>query len=168
MYTIRTNQSWRIIGENACYTRLDCKKTCCNTPIVYSKWPPKWAKEQGFWAKLGFREWMIIIIKNVSETNISSIKSCRVACYSGKKIIIILWDSFEISIIKKRQKSLFCCHFCKHCFSCSSLIPAKYLYVSTISVAKHSIKRVGSCFLRCFGNKIKDFIMNGSSFSPHD
>ena len=28
--------------------------------------------------------------KDVSDTNISSIKSCQVACYSGKKIIKIL------------------------------------------------------------------------------
>ena len=78
--------------------------------------------------------------KNVSDTSISPIKSCWVACYSGKKIIKILWHSFETFIFKKREKSLFCRHFCKHCFSCSSLIPTKCLYVSTISVAKHSIK----------------------------
>ena len=56
-------QSRRIIGENACYTRLECKKAYSNTPIVYSKWPPKWTEEQDFWAKLGFREWMITIVK---------------------------------------------------------------------------------------------------------
>ena len=106
--------------------------------------------------------------KDVSDTNISSIKSCQVACYSGKKIIKILWHSSEIFVLKKREKLLFCRHFCKHCFSCSSLIPTKCLYVSTISVAKHSMKRVGLCFLRCFGNKIKNFLVNGSSFSPHD
>ena len=83
-------------------------------------------------------------------------------CTSLEKKIIILWHSFEIFIFKTRQKSLFCRHFWKHCFSCSSLIPAKYLYVSTISVAKHLIKRVGLCFLRCFSNKTKDFLMNGS------
>ena len=86
LHIIHTNQSWRITGENACYTRSECEKGYTNTTIVFSKWLLKWAKEQGFWAKLGFREWMIIIIKNVSETNISSIKSCQVACYSGKKI----------------------------------------------------------------------------------
>ena len=68
---------------------------------------------------------------------------------------------------QKTSKIAILSPFCKHCFSCSSLIPSKYLYVSTISVAKHSIKRVGLCFLRYFGNKIKDFLMNGSSFSPH-
>ena len=44
-------------GENVCYTTLECKKGCSNTPIVYSKWSPKWAEEQDFWVKLGFREW---------------------------------------------------------------------------------------------------------------
>ena len=45
--------------------------------------------------------------KNVSDTKIGSIESPGVACYSGKKIIIILWLSFEIFIIKKCQKSIF-------------------------------------------------------------
>ena len=77
-----------------------------------------------------------------------------------KKIVIILRLSFEIFIIKKGQKSLFCHHFCKHCFSCHFLILAKFLYVSTISVTKHSIKKITLCFFRCFGNKIKDFLMH--------
>ena len=34
--------------------------------------------------KLGFRECMITIVKNESDVNISSVKTCRVACYSGK------------------------------------------------------------------------------------
>ena len=60
---IRTNQSWRINGENVCYTRLECKKAYSNKPIVYSKWPSKWSEEQKFWEKLGFRESMITTIK---------------------------------------------------------------------------------------------------------
>ena len=47
--------------------------------------------------------------KIVSDTNISSIKSCQGACYSGKEIIKILWHSFEIFIFKKHEKLLFCC-----------------------------------------------------------
>ena len=137
-----------------CYTRLECKKEYSNTLIAYSKWPPKWAEEQDFWAKLGFRKWMITIVKNVSDTNKSSIKTYRVACYSGKKL-------FEIFVFKTREKSLFCRHFYKHCFSCFSLIPAQCLYFSTIPVAKHSIKIVGLCFLIWFGNKLKDFLING-------
>ena len=82
------------------------------------------------------------------------------SCLLLWKKINILWHSFEILIFKKHEKSLLCCHFCKHCFSCSSLIPAKCLYVSTISVAKHSIKRVGLCFLICFGYKLQDFLIN--------
>ena len=111
--------------------------------------------------------------KNVSDTITSPIKKkkkCKWHNYKPnqkllscmllwKKIIKILWHSFEIFIFKKREKSLFCLHFCKHCFSCSSLIPAYSLYVSTISVAKHSIKRVGVCFLICFGNKLQDFLI---------
>ena len=129
--------------------------------MVYSKRRPKWAEEQDFWAKLGFTEWTITIIKKC-DPNISPTKSCWVACYSVKKIIKILWHSFEIFVFKKREKSLFCCHFCKHCFSCSSQIPAKCLYVYTFSVAKHSIKRVGLCSLISFGNKLKDFLINRS------
>ena len=162
MYIIHFNQSWRITGENVCYTRLECKKAYPNTPIVYSKWPPKWAEEQDFWAKLGFREWMITIVKKCKWHKYKINQNLPSCMLLNKKIIIILWLNFEIFIIKKCQKFLFCCHFCKHCFSCSSLILAECLYVSTISVAKHSIKRVGLCFLGCSGNKIKDFLMNGS------
>ena len=154
-------QSRRIIGENACYTRLECKKAYSNTPIVYSKWPPKWAKEQDFWAKLGFREWMITIVKKCKWHKYKPNQKLLSCMLLWKKIIKILWHSFEIFIFKKREKSLFCRHFCKHCFSCSSLIPAKCLYVFTISVAKHSIKRVG-CFLISFGNKLQDFLVNRS------
>ena len=35
--------------------------------------------------------------------------------------------------------------------------PSKFLHVSTISVAKHSIKGVGLFFLICFGNKLRDY-----------
>ena len=92
--------------------------------------------------KLWFREWMITIVKKC-KWNKYKLNQKLVNCMLlRKKIIIILWHSFEILVIKKCQKSLFCRHFCKHCFSCSSLIPAKYLYVSIISVAKHSVKRV--------------------------
>ena len=105
--------------------------------------------------------------KNVSDTNISSIKSCRLVCYAGNKIYILLWHSFEIFIIKKLQKSLFCCHFCKQCFSCSLLILAKYLCFHNFSGQTFN-KTSRLCFVRCFGNKIKDFLINGSFFSPRN
>ena len=63
LYVIHTNQSWRITSENAFYTRLECKKAYSNAAVVYSKCPPKWAKVQDFWAKLGFWEWMKTIVK---------------------------------------------------------------------------------------------------------
>ena len=133
-----------------------------NTPIVYSKWSPKWAEEQDFWAKLEFREYVITLVKKCKWHKFRFNQKPLVACYSGKEIIIILWLGFEIFIIEKCQKSLFCRHFCKHCFFFSALIPAKCLYVSRISVGKHSMKRVISCFLKSFGNKIIDFLMEGS------
>ena len=140
-------------------------KNDTNTPIASSKWPPKWAEEQDFWAKLGFREWVVTLVKKCKWHKYSFNRKLLVACYSGKEIIVILWLNFEIFIIEKCQKLLFCRHFCKDCFFFSSLIPAKCLYVSRISVAKHSTKRVISRVLRSFGYKIKDFydfLMNGS------
>ena len=125
LYIIRTNQSWRINGENVCYIGLEYKKAYSNTPIVYSKWSPKWSEEQDFWAKLGFREWMITIVKKHKWHKYKPNQKLP-SCMLLRKKNIILWHSFEI-FIKKRQKSLFCRHFCKHCFSCSSLILAKYL-----------------------------------------
>ena len=133
-----------------------------STPIVYSKWPPKWAEEQDFWAKLELREWVITLIEKCKWHKFRFSQKPLVACYLGKEIIIILWVSFEIFIIEKCQKSLFCRHFCKHCFFFSSLIPAKCLHVSRISVVKHSMKRVVSRFLKSFVYKITDFLMNGS------
>ena len=50
----------------------------------------KMSRRTGLWAKLGFREWVITIVKNVSDTNICSVKIPGVACYSRNKIIIIL------------------------------------------------------------------------------
>ena len=126
------------------------------------KMATKMSRRTGLLSKLGFREWMITIVKKCKWHKYKINQKLPSCTLLKKKIIIILWLNFEIFIIKKCQKLLFCCHFCKHCFSCSSLILAKCLYVSTISVAKHSIKRVGLCFLRCSGNKIKDFLMNGS------
>ena len=136
LYIKRTNQFWRINGENLYYNRLKRQKTYSNTPIVYSKWLPKWSTEQetrvyriddNYRKKCKWHKYKL-------NQNLLSCMLLR------NKIIIILWHSLEIFIIKKRQKSLFSRHFCKHCFSSSSLLPAKYLYVSTISVAKHSKK----------------------------
>ena len=120
--------------KNVYYTGLECKKAYSNTPIVYLKWPPKWAVEQDFWAKLGTKK-----CKWEKYKFNQKLPSCMLL---RKTIIIILWLSFEIFMIKRCQKLLFFRHFCKHCFSSFSVIPAKCLYVSTISVAKHSIKRI--------------------------
>ena len=123
------------------------------TPTVCSKWPPIRAEEQK-----GFREWMMITIVKKCKWHKYKLNQKLPSCMLvWKNIIKILWHSFEIFVFKKRDKLLFCRHFCKHCFSCSSLILAKCLYVSTVSVAKYSIKRVGLCFLICFGNNLKDF-----------
>ena len=79
-----------------------------------------------FWAcriKL-FNRYMLIALCLLMVVDMTEPPSCLLL---RKKIIIILWLGFEIFIIKKRQKSLFCRHFYKHCFSCSLLIPAKCL-----------------------------------------
>ena len=78
----------------------------------------------------------------------------------------ILWHSFEIFIFKKREKSLFCCHFCKHCFSYSSVIPAK-CFVSTISVAKHSRLIIHELSLRKISGARKHYGVNDLGINRH-
>ena len=78
----------------------------------------------------------------------------------------ILWHSFEIFIFKKREKSLFCRHFCKHCFSYSSVIPAK-CFVSTISVAKHSRLIINELSLRKISGARKHCGVNDRGINRH-
>ena len=160
MYIIQTNQSGRIIGENACYTRLESKKAYPNTPMIYSKWLPKWAKEQDFWAKLEFREWMITIVKrNISDTNISPIKSCWVACYSGKKLLKS-YDTVLKYLFSKNVKNRYFVAIFVNIFFLFFANSREIFICFNNSSGQTFNKKSRLCFLVCFGNKLKDFLNN--------